>query len=118
MAKSRDYAVLVQPLPESEGGGYLATVPDLPGCMSDGATMREAIENLQGAIDSWVEAAEEQKRNVPEPGSSLGQWRQRVPKSLHIALKELAQKEGVSLNALCVAFLAESVGRKFGAETR
>ena len=38
----RDYPVVITPLAEEEGGGYLATVPDLPGCMSDGATREEA----------------------------------------------------------------------------
>ncbi len=114
MANSTDYAVVVQPLPEHEGGGFVATVPDLPGCMSDGATMQEAIENVQGAIVSWLEAAAELKRSPPAPGSSLGQWRQRVPRSLHTALKEMAQAEGVSLNSLVSNLLAESIGRKFG----
>ena len=113
MAHNRDYAVLVKPLPSSEGGGYVATVPDLPGCMSDGQTMQEAIANVQGAIESWAEAAEEVGRPVPEPGSASGQWRQRVPKTLHVRLRELAQAEGVSLNALVSALLAESVGRRF-----
>jgi antitoxin HicB len=41
-----------------------------------------------------------------------GQWRQRVPKSLHAALARRAEKEGVSLNALVTAILAESLGRR------
>ncbi|MGE0716485.1 MAG: type II toxin-antitoxin system HicB family antitoxin [Alphaproteobacteria bacterium] len=112
MTDSAGYAVLVRPLPPSEGGGYVATVPDLPGCMSDGQTVQEAVENVQGAIESWTEAAEELGRPVPEPGSASGQWRQRVPKTLHVQLRELAQAEGVSLNALVSALLAESVGRR------
>lgn len=114
MADSQAYAVFVKPLPEDEGGGYLATVPDLPGCMSDGKTMAEAIENVQGAIVSWFEAASELGRSVPDPGTTLGQWRQRVPASLHVTLKRVAQNEGVSLNAFVSAVLAEAVGRKIG----
>ena len=63
MATSRDYAVLVKPLPKEDGGGYVALVPDLPGCMSDGDTMHEAIENVQGAIESWMEEAIEIKHS-------------------------------------------------------
>lgn len=114
MADSQDYAVFVRPLPEDEGGGYLATVPDLPGCMSDGKTMADAIDNVQGAIESWVEEASELGRPVPKPGTSLGQWRQRVPASLHETLKRVAQNEGVSLNAFVSAVLAEAVGRRIG----
>jgi len=107
----RDYAVVVRPLSKADGGGYEATVPDLPGCMSDGETMQEAVTNVQGAILSWIEAAQAMGRRVPAPGSGVGQWRQRVPASLHVALKELARREGVSLNMLVTNILAQQVGR-------
>src|SRR6185503_13010981 len=45
-----EYCVLIEPLPLEDGGGFLATVPDLPGCMSDGETPLEAIANVQDAI--------------------------------------------------------------------
>ena len=45
-------------LPE-EGGGYLIEFPDLPGCMSDGETLEEAIENGKDALQCWIEAAAE-----------------------------------------------------------
>ena len=62
-----DYAVTVQPLPATLGGGYYAMVPDLPGCMSDGETPQEAFANVQDAIACWIEAARELGRPVPEP---------------------------------------------------
>jgi predicted RNase H-like HicB family nuclease len=77
--KARDYAVLIKPLPPEDGGGWLAMVPDLPGCMSDGGTKPEALANVLGATESWKEAAAELGREVPEPGSSTAQRRQRVP---------------------------------------
>ena len=107
-----EYAVLVRPLAEADGGGYEAIVPDLPGCMSDGESMHEAAQNVEGAIESWKEAAEELGRQVPEPGSSIGQWRQRVSKSLHLELKQVAEAEGVSLNALVAGYIAKSLGRR------
>lgn len=106
------YTIICTPLPEGEGGGYLATVPELPGCMSDGETRAEAIENAQDAIESWIEASEELGRVVPEPGMSSGKWVQRVPKSLHMTLKQVAETEGVSLNAYVTSVLAEKVGQK------
>jgi len=106
-----DYPIVLEPLSDDDGGGWLATVPDLPGCMSDGETREEAACNVQGAIVSWTEAAEELGRQVPAPGSARGEWRQRVPKSLHEKLKRLAEAEGVSLNALVASVLAERVGR-------
>lgn len=106
------YAVLVRPLPEEDGGGFIATVPDLPGCMSDGETMAEAIANLEGAIAAWTQAAEAEGRKVPAPGAGKSEFRQRLPRTLHAVLTEMARAEGVSLNTLIVTLLAEGVGRR------
>ena len=54
---SRDYPVVIEPLSGQDGGGFLATVPDLPGCMSDGATREEAARNIADAIAAWIEEA-------------------------------------------------------------
>jgi antitoxin HicB len=66
-----EYAVRIERLSEDDGGGYLATVPDLPGCMSDGATPEEALKNVQEAIASWIESAREWKLDVPKPSRPL-----------------------------------------------
>jgi predicted RNase H-like HicB family nuclease len=66
-----DYAVRIERLAEADGGGYIATVPDLPGCMSDGATPEEALRNVQEAIASWIEAAGEWDVDVPRPSPPL-----------------------------------------------
>ena len=62
-----DYPVLIEPLAEEEGGGYFATVPDLPGCMSDGATRELAARNVGDAIAAWIEEARRLGRVVPPP---------------------------------------------------
>jgi len=62
-----EYPIVVEPLPLEEGGGFLATVPDLPGCMSDGATPEEAVANIQDAIATWIEAARDLGHAVPKP---------------------------------------------------
>lgn len=66
-----EYAVVVEPLPTEEGGGFVATVPDLPGCMSDGATPEEALVNVQDAIAMWIEAANDLGHAVPKPSRRL-----------------------------------------------
>ena len=66
-----EYAVRIERLPESDGGGYLATVPDLPGCMADGATPEEALKNVQQAIARWIEAAKEWDMAIPQPRLTL-----------------------------------------------
>jgi predicted RNase H-like HicB family nuclease len=64
-----EYAVHIERLAESDG--YLATVPDLPGCMSDGETPEEALKKLQEAIASWIESAKEWKQDIPKPSPPL-----------------------------------------------
>ena len=61
----------IEPLAESDGGGYLASVADLPGCMSDSATPEEALRNVQDAIASWIEAAKEWSLDIPKPAPPL-----------------------------------------------
>lgn len=65
--RSLEYAVIVSPLSSEDGGGFLATVPDLPGCMSDGETPAEAIENVQDAIEEWLDLARKLGRDIPPP---------------------------------------------------
>jgi len=62
-----DYEIRVKVLPLDVGGGFLAWVPDLPGCMSDCTTRAEAIDNVTKAIDEWIEEAGRLGRVVPAP---------------------------------------------------
>ncbi|MGL5839922.1 MAG: type II toxin-antitoxin system HicB family antitoxin [Sphingorhabdus sp.] len=110
MALKSAYAIMVEPLSEADGGGWLATVPALPGCMGDGDTREAALADAEAAITEWHAAAKELGCKVPGP-TVLGQWRQRVPLSLHEKLKIVAAREGVSLNTYVANVLAESVGR-------
>ncbi|HEX6441541.1 MAG TPA: type II toxin-antitoxin system HicB family antitoxin [Stellaceae bacterium] len=64
------YRIMLRPLAEEEGGGWLAEVPELLGCMSDGETPQQAIENVMDAIGCWIEAAEEDGRPVPAPADA------------------------------------------------
>ena len=66
-----DYAVLIEYLLPEDGGGYLATVPDLPGCMSDGETREAAARNVADAITAWVEEARALGRAIPAPSRHL-----------------------------------------------
>ncbi|MFM9859010.1 type II toxin-antitoxin system HicB family antitoxin [Pseudoxanthobacter sp. M-2] len=61
------YPVTIEPLSEADGGGFVAFVPDLPGCMSDGTTPEEALANVQDAIATWIEAARDVGHPVPSP---------------------------------------------------
>ena len=62
---------LIEALADEDGGGFVATVPDLPGCMSDGGTREEAARNVEDAIASWLEEARAVGRVIPEPRAAL-----------------------------------------------
>ncbi|MGX9426406.1 MULTISPECIES: type II toxin-antitoxin system HicB family antitoxin [Bradyrhizobium] len=67
MNQLTEYPVLIRPLPAVDGGGFIALVPDLPGCMSDGESPAEAFANAQNAITVWIEAASKLGRPIPSP---------------------------------------------------
>lgn len=46
---------------------WLADVPELPGCMADGATPQQALSNAELIINEWIETALQTGRIVPEP---------------------------------------------------
>jgi len=117
----KDYPFTVRPLAKEEGGGYLIEFPDLPGCISDGETPEDAIRNGQDALKSYLLTLKEFSRPAPSPGTTSGasgQWRQRVPKSLHSRLTARAKAEGVSLNTLVTAMIAEGLGKREHQRTR
>jgi antitoxin HicB len=98
-----------------EGTGYLIEFPDVPLCMSDGATPEEAIVNGRDALKCCLLSYKERGGPIPKPGSgtaSSGQFRLRVPKTLHARLATRAEQEGVSLNTLVTTLVAEGMGRR------
>jgi antitoxin HicB len=91
---SHAYPFRITPLSTQDGGGYLIEFPDVPGCMSDGETPDEAIANGRDALKAFQRTVREFGDLLPEPGVfavSSGQWRQRVPKSLHARLVSRAR---------------------------
>jgi len=59
------FVVLVRPLSEDDGGGYVATVPDLPGCTADGETPEAAMAAARDAIEAWLATARYMGRPIP-----------------------------------------------------
>ena len=111
--KIPEYPFTIRELTLDDGGGFLIEFPDLPGCMSDGDTVEEAIANGVDAVQCWTSVAKEKGREIPEAsdiGNQSGKWVQRVPRSLHARLTRRAKREHVSLNTLVVSILSESLG--------
>jgi antitoxin HicB len=108
-----DYPFEIRPLSKEEGGGYVITFPDLPGCRSDGATPEEAIKNGRDALESWLAVAREFGDKIPGPFAAVsGRFVQRVPRSLHAQLIARAKAEGVSLNTLIVSLVSQGLGQR------
>lgn len=106
------YQFTVRPLSREEGSGYLVEYPDIPGCMSDGETIEEAIANGREALLDCLEVFKESGRKIPKPTVEAAQWRQRLPRTLYSKLTKRAADEGVSINSLVTAIIAEAIGAK------
>ena len=106
---SNPYPIEIIP---SYDGGYAISYPDLPGCLTCGETLESALENAKDAKRAWLEAAIEDGVEIDEPGSIddySGQFRLRMPKSLHKALAQKAKREGVSINQYCIYLLSMNI---------
>lgn len=113
------YGHIITPLSDEDGGGYMITFPDLPGCMSDGDTLEETMINGRDAFNSWMAAQVDMHRKIPAPthydeeGKPV-KFVQRLPRSLHASLQARAKAEGVSLNTLVLTLIAEGLGMREG----
>ena len=96
--------------------GFIAEVPDLPGCNAWGATEADAARQAQDAIAAWLQAAAAAGRTPPTPSAVhpvegySGKFMLRLPRSLHARLARRAAAEGVSLNQFLTGVLAGQVG--------
>ncbi|MBQ5759753.1 MAG: toxin-antitoxin system HicB family antitoxin [Schwartzia sp.] len=100
-------------IPDTEEGGYAGRYPDLPGCITCADTIDKLAINAEDAKKAWLEAAIEDgiTINEPEDKTSLnysGQFKLRIPKSLHKELAEQSKFEGISMNQYCLYLLSQN----------
>ena len=96
---------------DNDEGGFVASYPELPGCLTCGETIEAAVANALDAKKAWLEAALEDGIHIPEPSNLedySGQFKLRIPKSLHRSLAEHSKKEGISMNQYCVYLLSQN----------
>ncbi len=96
---------------DKDEGGYVVSFPDLPGCITCGETIENAVKNAEEAKRIWIEAAIEDGVEILEPDSLQdysGQFKLRLPKSLHRSLALRSRREGVSMNQYCVYLLSKN----------
>lgn len=102
----------VEILPDKAEGGYALSCPELPGCLTCAPTVEEGLSLLADAKESWIAACLADGVPVPEPArleDYSGQFKLRLPKSLHRALSLRSSEEGVSMNQLCLYLLSKGL---------
>lgn len=98
-------------IPDSAEGGFAVSFPELPGCITCGETLESALANAEDAKRVWIEAAFEDGYQIPVPGDTdkySGQFKLRIPKSLHKQLSEHSKQEGISMNQYCLYLLTKN----------
>ena len=101
----------IEIIEDKEEGGFVVSYPELPGCISCGETVESALENAKDAKKEWIRAALEDGIEIQEPDSLenySGQFKLRIPRSLHRSLAEHSQREGISMNQYCVYLLSRN----------
>lgn len=95
---------------DKDEGGYVLTFPDLPGCLTCADSLSELFESAKDAKQTWIEGMLEDGKPIPLPSdiqSYSGQFKLRLPKSLHKSLSMHAKEEGISMNQYCIYLLSK-----------
>ena len=96
-------------IPDEIEGAYTINYPDLPGCVTCCENFEDIEKVAEDARRVWMEAMYKDKMEIPLPESKVrysGQFKPRIPKSLHKSLARNAKKEGISLNRYCLYLLS------------
>ncbi|MCL1819877.1 MAG: type II toxin-antitoxin system HicB family antitoxin [Oscillospiraceae bacterium] len=97
---------------DKNGDGYALRCPELRGCVTCADTIEDGMKMIEDAKLCWFEAYIEDGTPIPEPSNLedySGQFKLRLPKSLHKLLSEKSQQEGISMNQYCLYLLSNGV---------
>jgi len=103
----------IEVIKNEEDDGYTLYCPELRGCITSAGTIEEGIIMIEDAKIAWFKACIEDNVPIPEPYNLedySGQFKLRIPKSLHRLLAEKSRQEGISMNQYCLYLLSNSVG--------
>jgi len=116
MNKDLDYYMglnyRIEIIKDDEDGGFALCCPELRGCITCADTIENGLKMIEDAKMCWFEACIEDNIPIPEPGNLedySGQFKLRLPKSLHKTLAEKSRQEGISMNQYCLYLLSSSV---------
>jgi len=120
MDKDLDYYMQlnyrVEVIQDKEEGGYALHCPELLGCITCAETLEQGFAMLEDAKKSWFSACLDDGIPIPEPGDLneySGQFKLRLPKSLHKTLAERSRNEGISMNQYCLYLLSSGVNAPY-----
>ncbi len=106
-------------IPETDGT-FRGEILEFPGCIATGDTPAEALSALEDTAGAWLAAALANGQTIPAPieaNDFSGGLALRLPRSLHKKAARMAERDGVSLNQLVVASVAEYVGERSNSGT-
>ncbi|MHB1272484.1 MAG: toxin-antitoxin system HicB family antitoxin [Rhodanobacter sp.] len=109
---SLPYARRLVPDPD---GGFVGTIQEFPGCIAEGESAQEALENLDASAASWIESQIELGQEIPKPIDYFrysGKIALRIPRGIHKQVAELASSEQTSVNQLLLSAIASYVSAK------
>ena len=113
MNKNLDYYMnlnyKIEIIEDKDEGGYALSCPELPGCITCAETLEQGIAMLEDAKKSWFTACIKDRIHISEPSNAndySGQFKLRIPKSLHKTLAERSRQEGISMNQYCLYLLS------------
>lgn len=87
-------------------------IPELKGCITTVDDMADGMAMIEDAKKEWLKAAIESNYEIPEPRLKedySGQFKLRIPKSLHMELAEKSKEEGISMNQYCLYLLSKNI---------
>ena len=99
--------------PDTSEGGFVVSVKELPGCLSQGTTVEEATRRVREAMELWISICLEDGREIPEPNDVKkysGRFVVRIPTDIHRAVARAADQQGTSLNMFVATALARATG--------
>jgi predicted RNase H-like HicB family nuclease len=118
MAKDLNYymglSYKIEVIKCEEEGGYTLHCPELTGCITCADTLEHGFEMIEDAKKCWFTACLEDGMPIPEPSrleDYSGQFKLRIPKSLHKSLAERSHQEGISMNQYCLYLLSSGINQ-------
>ena len=96
---------------DSNEGGYVLSIPELKGCLTCSDNLEKGFEMIEDAKKQWLIEALDNGYQIPESKMAVdysGQFKLRIPKSLHKELSEKSKQEGISMNQYCLYLLSKN----------